>query len=278
MRSLDRNLSVTNTTLQICAPRRQTVQDPRFGNVTVSDRDHERLLGKIQRFRGEVYRRDNAISAGDLDLTGRHITPVDPKSWHLALVDHKGAVQGCARYRAYPDLQSFDELDSRHAALASDPLWGGAMRSAIRYENLENRHSMRDFFEVSGWAISETARFSTAAFTMAMATYALARVLGGGRGITTATTRHHSSRILRRLGGHPLVDSGTPLPAYFDPKYGCTMELLAFDTAQPNPRYSAYVDSFVEQLGSTPVVQCAAPPPQQLNGFAEFQLTGTVPN
>jgi hypothetical protein len=163
-------------------------------------------------------------------------------------------VHGCARYRAHRNLRSFSDLDARHAGLLDDQYWGRAMRQAVRYEHLESARSHRDFFEVSGWAIAERARFSEAAFTVALATYALGRFLGGGRGIATATTRNHSSRILRRLGGQPLSCEGSPLPPYFDPRFGCVMEVLAFDAARPDPKYSPYVRDFVERIAATPVL------------------------
>jgi hypothetical protein len=114
--------------------------------------------------------------------------------------------------------------------------------------------AQKDFFEVSGWAIAEHARFSEAAMIVAFTTYALGRALGGGRGIATATTRNHSSRILRRLGGLPLSLDGEPLPPYFDPRFGCVMELISFDTTAPNPRYAAHIQQLVDQLPSLPVI------------------------
>ncbi len=257
------------------APQRDLSQGgDRFERRVASNREYARVLAMVQRFRGEIYLRDQAITAQDLDATGRHVTSADLTSWHLVWANHSGSIQGCARYRAYPNLKSFAELDVRHAALASDHLWGGPMRRAIRYQQIESHHSNRDFFEVSGWAIAETARFSSTAFTMAMAAYALGRVLGGGCGVTTATTRHCSSRILQRVGGRPLACGDQPLPPYFDPRFGCMMELLSFDTAQPNPRYAAFVESFEEQLTSTTVVQCAASHVPQLNSRPSVEFSG----
>jgi hypothetical protein len=107
---------------------------------------------------------------------------------------------------------------------------------------------------VSGWAIAPQARFSEAALVVALAMYAVGRSLGGGRGIATATTRNHSSRILRRIGGRPLSLGGEPLPPYFDPRFGCVMELISFDTTAPNPRYADHIQQLMDQLPSLPVI------------------------
>ena len=128
------------------------------------------------------------------------------------------------------------------------------MREAVCYQIRENAQGHKDFFEVGGWAIAESARFSESAFTIALATYALGRFLGGGRGIATATTRNRSSSMLQRLGGRPLRCGGEELPPYFDPRFGCVMELVAFDTAAPNPKYAEYIASFLEYIPSLPVV------------------------
>jgi hypothetical protein len=128
------------------------------------------------------------------------------------------------------------------------------MREAVCYEIFESARMDKDFFEVGGWAISERVRFSESAFTIALATFALGRFLGGGRGIATATTRNRSSSMLQRLGGRPLRFDGEELPPYFDHRFGCVMELVAFDTAAPNPKYSEYVASFLDYIPSLPVV------------------------
>lgn len=97
------------------------------------------------------------------------------------------------------------------------------------------------------------------AFETAVSTYALTAGLGGCLGITTATVRHCSSLILRRLGGQSLELAGLPLPSYFDPTYGCEMEILRFDSRAPNRRYSASIERMGARFASIPVV--AAPSP-----------------
>jgi hypothetical protein len=79
-------------------------------------------------------------------------------------------------------------------------------------------------------------------------------MLGGGIGIATATRRHGSSSILRRLGGRPLVIQGTELPSYYDPQYGCEMEILRFDSEEPNPRYEVWINDLSDYLQTSAVM------------------------
>ena len=89
-----------------------------------------------------------------------------------------------------------------------------------------------------------------------MTTYALGYSLGGFVGLTTATVRHCSSRMMRKLGGHSFSVAGESVPTYFDPQYGCDMELLRFDSAVTSRRYSTLLGQVVRTLQHMPVV-CA---------------------
>jgi len=92
-----------------------------------------------------------------------------------------------------------------------------------------------------------------------MATYSLARILGGCVGITTATERHHSSSILRRIGGHSLQYRGTELPSYYDPQYRCKMEVLRFDSSSPDASCTRWVEQMCGQLPEVSVVVAREP-------------------
>jgi hypothetical protein len=116
------------------------------------------------------------------------------------------------------------------------------------------RRLHRDYVEVGGWAVAEASRFTMEAFDIALSTYALAGLIGGCIGITTATSRNASARILRKLGGSPLGHDGREVPAYFDPEYRCEMEVLRFDSAAPNPRYRAQIAQMTERLLDVPVL------------------------
>jgi hypothetical protein len=89
---------------------------------------------------------------------------------------------------------------------------------------------------------------------MVLAAYGMARLFGGALGVSTVTTRHGSSSILRRIGGSPLVSRGSELPPYFDQHYNCEMEILRFDSERPNPRYQSWIDDCRTYLQTAPVI------------------------
>ena len=91
---------------------------------------------------------------------------------------------------------------------------------------------------MAGWALSERFRCTSAALNIALSAYSLARMLGGCIGITTATVRHSSASILRRIGGGGFKSDGVERPKYYDPRYKCEMVVLRFDSSAPNPRYA----------------------------------------
>jgi hypothetical protein len=44
------------------------------------------------------------------------------------------------------------------------------------------------------------------------------------------------------------------IPPYYDPLYGCEMELLRFDSTSPNPRYAEWIQACYEMLIESPVI------------------------
>jgi hypothetical protein len=72
--------------------------------------------------------------------------------------------------------------------------------------------------------------------------------------VATATVRHGSAAILRRIGLRPLRADNLELPPYYDPHYHCEMEALRFDSDFPNPKYARAIDELSAQLESVPVV------------------------
>ncbi len=62
---------------------------------------------------------------------------------------------------------------------------------------------------------------------------------GGCPAHVTATVKHRSSAILRRLGGSSLKFQGQELPRYYDPEYECEMEILKFETRSLNSRFES---------------------------------------
>jgi hypothetical protein len=138
--------------------------------------------------------------------------------------------------------------------LAQHDRWSGKFRNAVEAQLSIARRDDLACVEVGGWALAEDIRASMEALRVALSSYALAHLLGGCIGFTTATTRHSSSSILRRLGGKPLVVNGLEIPSYYDPQYNCEMEMLCFDSRQLNPRYRAWAEELQSDLMTAPVV------------------------
>jgi hypothetical protein len=109
------------------------------------------------------------------------------------------------------------------------------------------------FGEVGGWAVAEEHRCTVEPLRIVLATYGLGRMLGGAVGLVTATFRHDSAPILRRIGLKSLVSEGRELPRYFDPAYGCDMEVLQFDSRRPAAKYEDAVSALEEVLRTSPV-------------------------
>jgi hypothetical protein len=213
----------------------------------ISTESHSDVLFDLQMLRGQVYREYTGIAATLLP-DGRHWHPLDEQSWHVVLQDQRGIVVGCARYR--PILGGFEQLICSKAAVALSPVTGPVFRSAFAHQVADARRRGIHYGEASAWALSESARCSTAAVNIALMSFALAEWLGGGVGLTTASTRHHASLILRRLGGRPLAG----FPPYYEPMFDCSIELLHFDINQIEARYAAKLDEMRAELRRTPVL------------------------
>jgi hypothetical protein len=229
-----------------------------FARVETSSQHHERLLRGVQRLRAKLYTDEGAIRDSEVSRDGRHRQPVDQRAWHLLSLDRNGEVCGCSRYIAHPNTVAFSQLGVRKAALAHSGEWGMPLRTAIDAEVGEARRRGIAYVEVGGWALDPAMRRSTEALRIALATFSLARILGGCVGITTATTRNCSAAILRKIGGRPLEVGKVELPPYYDPQYECEMELLRFDSAQPNPRFESWIEDLRHYLITTLVVQSSA--------------------
>jgi hypothetical protein len=178
----------------------------------------------------------------------------DDASWHLLLITPDQQIAGCARFLVHPNTVTFEELVLHHSALARDRSWGAKVRHAFETEIRIARAEGTFYVEVGGWALAEEWRGSRAALKMLLASYAWGKLNGDCRGACTATARHGSASILRRIGGAPLEYFGETLPSYFDPAYGCEMEILRFDSRVPNPRFAGLVSEVEEELSTAPIV------------------------
>jgi hypothetical protein len=90
--------------------------------------------------------------------------------------------------------------------------------------------------------------------------YALGQIWGGCVGSCTATIRHSSSSMLRRIGGESFTVGDETLPAYDDPNYDCRMELLRFDYRSPAKRFLPLIHQLKTTLSRSTVVTNAPHP------------------
>jgi hypothetical protein len=215
---------------------------------------YHRLLAEAQRLRGRVYVLDGAMDSRGLSPDGRHIQRADDLSWHLLAVDKSDRVAACIRYFARSPRISFSDLSVSQSAIARSPEWGPKVRAAVEAEL--DRATLRglSYVEIGGWAVSPEWRFTSGAVKMLLSVYALARLTGGALGLSGATTRHHSSSILKRVGGSPLMAGNEEIRSYFDPQYNCQMELLRFDSNSPNPKYAAGIQECGKAIVEAPLL------------------------
>jgi hypothetical protein len=211
----------------------------------------------MQRFRGQVYLKDGAISQRDL-IDGHHVVEADDHSWHLLVHDEKGTISGCIRYQAHDTRSLSLRLSVLRAPIASCPRWGRALRQAVDSEIAMAKSLNLSFVEVGGWALAESLRGTAEALRLGLAAYSFGQLMGGAVGMSTATLRHCSSSIVRRMGGQSLEHDGATIPAYYDPQYECEMEILRFHSWKPNPRYMIWVEEIRQCLQRIPVIDGAA--------------------
>jgi hypothetical protein len=226
-----------------------------FGRHHTSKQLYDHFLGSIQRLRGCVYLKDGAIQEPELDDDGRFCMPGDKRSWHLLLIDGSQQVIGGARYLVHPNTVGFDHLRVRHSGLAKDPAWAAKVRHAVEQQLALARAHNFSYVEIGGWVLSEEWRGTRAALEIVVASYALAHLWGGCLGSCTATARHGSSSILRRIGGSSFQFQGEQLPAYEDAQYGCQMELLRFDCRTPCQRFAQLIGQLRSKLAGASVLQ-----------------------
>ena len=197
---------------------------------------------------------DGAIKPSDLLADDRHIQAADDQAWHLLTVDENETVIACIRYFAHAANVRFSELSVAGSGIARSAELGTRVREAVETELECARRRGVWYVELGGWAVCESLRCTTEAIRTLLTVYALSQVRGGAVGLSSATTRHHSSSILRRIGGIPLKVKGVEVSPYYDAQYGCEMELLSFDSGSPNQRYASWIRECREGLQQVPVI------------------------
>ena len=252
LKLLERTISTLDDRLILLAPAESAPSF--FRDVEIDAERHAQLVHEMQQLRGRIYLQDGAIGKDQLSKDGAHETPEDHKSWHLLSVDEAHRVTGCAWYLQHPRGVSPRALRVRHSPLATMREWRDVLWSGVGTELDRARRENLNYVEVGGWAVAREAANPTEGLIIALAGYSLGQICGHCLGMTTATVRHCSSSILRRLGGAPLDVRGVPVPSYYDPRYGCEMEILRFDSRQPNPRYASLVTRLREAMANVKVV------------------------
>lgn len=246
-------MSLPGTVTVLLAPS-STAVPPSFRGVQADADGHAHLLAEVQRLRGRVYLADGAITESQLTVDGRHVQAADACSWHVVMLSPDGRVTGCARYQEHAPGTPPEALGVWRSALARDAHWHEHLRAAVCAEMEIARQRGVAFVELGGWAVAEECRGTSQALDIALSTFALSGRIGGAIGLTTATVRHASSRMLRKLGGRPLVDAGMELPAYHDAQYECMMEILRFDSDAPGSRFAMLLHDRANTLETLPTV------------------------
>lgn len=253
LKALERNIASAAGRIVFVAPSVGAVSNM-FRNVEIDGTRHRKLIRDVQRMRGSIYLKDGALTKHQLTSDGLHRTEEDETSWHMLLLNKDQEVNACALYLEHDHTVTFDELRARHCPLAAEPEWRPRLVGAIDSELSRARQERLKYVELGGWAVAEQSRGTAGPLALALATYGFSRRAGGALGITTATFRHCSATILKRLGGSRLEADGVTLPPYYDPRYSCMMEMIRFDSRQPNPKYLGLIDQFRETLANITVV------------------------
>ena len=170
------------------------------------------------------------------------------------MLDSIGRVSACVWYMEHAATAVFDQLRARHTPLASHEHWRSVLWRAVESELARARHHKLRYAEIGGWAVAEHSRCSCEGVLLALAAFSLGRIGNGTLGMTTATVRHASATILRRLGGAPLEADGAAIPLYFDPRYQCQMELLRFDSRMPSRKYERLIERLKDRLSHVTVL------------------------
>lgn len=261
LKALERSAAAAADRIVFLAPSEAAATEAGCeGRMRVDAARHRQLLDGVQQLRGSIYLRDGAIQPHQLTPDGRHRTSEDETSWHMLQLDEHDRVSACALYLEHSEEVTIDDLRVRDCPLAQSPEWRPRFLRAVGSEIARARREGLRFVEVGGWAVSEKSRCTAGSLSLALAMYSFGRRGAGSLAMTTATVRHCSANILKRLGGSRFEVDGEALPAYYDPRYGCLMELLRFDGRKPNPRYASVIEKIGDTLDRVTVIARPAAP------------------
>jgi hypothetical protein len=240
------------------------------------DRDvHGRLLGDMRRLRGRVYLADEAIKSHDLTSDGQFKLAIDDRCWHIISVDDQKKICACVFIEVQTRVRNFNKLLIADSALAQSDKWYSNLSRAVESEmELAEREGM-SFTEIGGLAVSAERRFTSHTPRLLLATHALLELLGGARGIATATSRNKSAPMLLHLGLGPLTIGNLEIPRYYEPRYGCEMHALRFDSRRASSELLKGAMGLSLELGAVPVVLPSRNSLIKLPGFTEGYLSNS---
>jgi hypothetical protein len=251
LKALDRNIASASERIVFVAPSVNSVSDV-FHNVDVDGQRHRDLVRDVQRMRGSIYLKDGAILAHQLTPDGLHQTPEDETGWHMLLLDKDQRMTACASYLEHDNTVAFDQLRARQCPLTREPEWRSTLVTAIESELARARRERLQYVELGGWAVSEESRGTAGPLALALAVYGFSRRAGGALGITTATFRHCSATILKRLGGARFEVGGVTLPPYYPVRFAAA-EPEVHQAHRSGPRHACEHHGCGAAVGSSGV-------------------------
>src|SRR5262245_29480124 len=234
LQSLGLDLSVVPPLITAC-------DDPVDGETFSSFVEHAAAISEIQRFRARVYVAHGALPASALDGRGRHFQWFDFENHHLCLRNGAGQIRGCLRLRLHNRGVKLHDLRIHELIRRLPmPLAETCNRAVVALLERSCSEGLR-FGDVGGWAVDEELRQSRVSVLLPVACWVVYPILHHVLAVASATTRHQSSEILKRIGGFALRYGSEELPQFVDDFHGCEMELLGFDSRSPQPRYERTV-------------------------------------
>jgi hypothetical protein len=244
----------TESTFLILAPANAARLD-RFQKVSCDSAEHAELLSRMQVMRGFVALQEGAIRPHQLDANKRHIMSGDSDSWHLLRMGPEGNVRGCVRILAHPEGVTFSSMRLASSAIATSPEWGPRLRAIVELELESARQSSLTIVEPGGWVLDESLRGNQEAISLALSVFAWSQLVGGCVAYVTATVKHGSSSMLRRLGGRSIRYGDQEIGRYYDPSYECDMEILRIDNQSLNPKFESVMAPLRAVLSASEVVK-----------------------
>jgi hypothetical protein len=243
--------------MMVLAPAGAAVPEV-FANAVRDPGAHDQILARMQQMRGRVALKEGAVRRSELDSNARHRMPGDESSWHLIRLGEEGNVNGCARILVHPNTATFSELRLASSAVAQHPQWREQVRWSVESDLAMAREHKINVVEPGGWVLEEKLRGTSEAISIALSAFAWARLIGSCLAYVTATVRHRSSSMLRRLGADSLYFGGEEIPRYYDSRYACEMELLRLRNPNPHPKFERRLTFMQDLLSGAPVLQAGS--------------------